>query len=178
MENKKNIKFFSIAVVVIAVLTGLDQWTKYLAVKYLKDQADIILIPGVFRLQYLENHGAAFGVLQNQQWLFSILTSVFLVFAFYAIYRIPKKKPFLLAYWILTVLTAGAIGNFIDRLAQKYVVDFAYFSLIDFPIFNVADIYCTLSVAAFFLLILFGYKEDQLDELFHSILPGKKKEQE
>lgn len=178
MKNNKNAKFFLIAVLVIAALTAVDQWTKHLAVLYLKNQSDIDLIPGVFKLQYLENHGAAFGVLQNQQWLFSILTTVFLVFAFYTLYRIPKQKPFFAAYWILTVLTAGAIGNYIDRLSQKYVVDFAYFSLIDFPIFNVADIYCTLSVIAFFLLILFGYKEDEFDQLLQSILPHKKKVQE
>ena len=61
---------------------------------------------------------------------------------------------------VVDVLVAGAIGNFIDRLVNKYVIDFIYFSLIDFPIFNVADIYVTLSVIALFILIFFYYKEE------------------
>ena len=63
------------------------------------------------------------------------------------------------------VLTAGAIGNFIDRITQKYVVDFISFVLIHFPVFNVADIYVTVAVIAAFLLILFFYKEEDFDML-------------
>lgn len=62
-------------------------------------------------------------------------------------------------------MTAGAIGNFIDRLILVYVRDFLYFSLIDFPIFNVADIYVTVSAFAFFLLILVYYKDSDLEFL-------------
>ncbi|MDD3279593.1 MAG: signal peptidase II [Lachnospiraceae bacterium] len=178
MKTKKNSIYLLLSLAVIGILTALDQWTKYLAVAHLKGQPDILLIPGVLQLQYLENHGAAFGILQNQQWLFTALTLIFLAFALFALYRIPKEKPFMITFWVLTVLTAGALGNFIDRLVQKYVVDFVYFSLINFPIFNVADIYCTLSVAVFFILILFVYKEEQLTCLYHSIIPEKKKSQE
>ena len=63
------------------------------------------------------------------------------------------------------VLFSGALGNFIDRLVHKYVVDFIYFSIIDFPVFNVADIYVTLSVITFVVLLLFKYKDNDFDFL-------------
>ena len=65
----------------------------------------------------------------------------------------------------MIILTAGAIGNFIDRLTRGYVVDFFYFSLIDFPIFNVADIYVVVATIGLFILFLFVYKEKDLEFL-------------
>lgn len=66
-------------------------------------------------------------------------------------------------YVTLVVLLAGALGNFYDRLFQGYVIDFIYFSLIDFPVFNVADIYVTLSVIVLIVMVLFVYKGDELE---------------
>ena len=71
------------------------------------------------------------------------------------------------------MLFAGGIGNFIDRIRLNYVIDFLYFSLIDFPIFNVEDIYVTLAAFAMILLGLFYYKDEDYDEIFP---PKKKKE--
>jgi signal peptidase II len=70
---------------------------------------------------------------------------------------------------LLVLVASGAIGNMIDRLSQNYVVDFVYFSLINFPIFNVADIYVTCSTVGLILAILFYYKED--DFRFLSLKP-------
>lgn len=165
--KKKNWAYIGIAILAITLLLGLDQWTKHQAVIHLKNQSNIALIEGVLELQYLENRGAAFGVLQNQQWLFVILTFVFLAVAFYVFWKLPKTHHFLPIYWVFVVLAAGAVGNFIDRITQKYVVDFIYFKLINFPIFNVADIYLTLSTAALFILILFIYKDTDYDLIFH-----------
>lgn len=166
-NNKKNWRYMGIAVVVIALLLGLDQWTKHLAVTHLKDQPNIVLIKGVLELEYLENRGAAFGLLQNQQWLFVILTVIFLCAALFVFWKLPKIRRFMPIYWVFVVLSAGAIGNFIDRITHKYVVDFVSFRLINFPIFNVADIFLTLSAATMFLLILFVYKDEDYDKLFH-----------
>ena len=63
------------------------------------------------------------------------------------------------------MICSGALGNFIDRIAHRYVVDFFYFELIDFPVFNVADIYVTVSAVLLILLILFYYKEDELSQI-------------
>ena len=77
----------------------------------------------------------------------------------------PKSKKFLPLNYIIVFLIAGAVGNYIDRIINHYVVDFIYFSLINFPVFNVADCYVTVSVIILFILILFFYKDEDLDYL-------------
>lgn len=150
----------------IAIL--FDQWTKYLAVAHLKDKAAYTLINDVFELQYLENRGAAFGMLQNQQILFVIISIVVLAIAGFVYVKLPKKRRFHLLRICILGITAGAIGNMIDRVRLNYVVDFFYFKLIDFPIFNVADIYVTVSTIGFILLVLFYYSEEEMDAVFSS----------
>ena len=83
---------------------------------------------------------------------------------------LPNNKRFVYLDWILVFMSAGAIGNLIDRISQQFVVDFLYFKLIDFPIFNVADIYVTCSVILLLILGVFYYK----DEDFEMIFPSKK----
>lgn len=144
----------------LGLLLFLDQWTKFLAVHYLKGKEDLILIPGVLRLHYLENRGAAFGILQNQQWLFSVLTVVILAAVLYLLIRMPKTRYYLPVHVLGVILIAGALGNFYDRLFHKYVVDFFYFELIDFPVFNIADIYLTCSIFLFLILFFFRYQEE------------------
>lgn len=161
MNKKRNNKVFYAAWLIIGtvLLTAFDQWTKYLAVIYLNGQDAISLIPGVLELQYLENHGAAFGLLQNQQWLFYVMTVVMTAVIVWLYFKLPRTKKYLPGHLIGVVLLAGAFGNFIDRIRFRYVVDFIYFRLIDFPIFNVADIYVTVSAAVIFILVLFVYKD-------------------
>ena len=152
------------------LLVFLDQWTKSLAVKYLMGNEGIPIIDGVFRLKYLENRGAAFGMLQNQQVFFAIMTIAVLAGLGYMYYRLPVTKRYMPLEYNTILLLSGAIGNFIDRVFQNYVVDFLYFELIDFPIFNVADCYVVIATAIYALLILFYYKEEELD----FIIPKKK----
>ena len=162
-----------IGLITSALLIFIDQLTKNLAVAHLKDQKPMILWEGVFELRYLENRGAAFGILQNQRMFFLILTGVVLLIITYVyLKRIPNERHFLWLNLVAILFFVVAIGNFIDRFVQDYVVDFFYFRLIDFPIFNVADIYVT--VAAFLLIVLgfFYYKEEDFERIF----PSKKKE--
>lgn len=172
MENrKKRTAYIAAGLLGTALLTFLDQWTKYLAVTHLAGQENIVWIPGVFQLQYLENRGAAFGILQNKLWVFVLLTVFYLIFAIWIFLRLPRQKHYLPLHIAAVVLTAGALGNFIDRIRLGYVVDFFYFSLIDFPIFNVADIYVVVSFIVLVICILFIYKEDDF-----SFLSRKKRE--
>ncbi len=150
----------------LLVLLLLDQWTKLLAIAHLKGQADIQLWPGVFSLHYLENHGAAFGILKDQQWAFLLLAAVFLVAAVIVYTRMPFTLRMLPLRIITIFIAAGAVGNMIDRMYRHYVVDFFYFSLIDFPVFNVADIYITCSAVLLVLLVVFCYKDEELEILF------------
>lgn len=165
--KRNNRKLYTICFIIgVLLLTALDQWTKSLAVAFLKGQPNIVLIPGVLELEYLENPGAAFGILAHQQVFFYIITVVLLAGILYVFYKVPMTKHFLPVHIVLTVIVAGAVGNLIDRVVQQYVVDFIYFSLIDFPKFNVADIYITLGCIVVFLLTLFKYKDDEFDMLF------------
>lgn len=158
---KKRIK----TIIVFLILVLADQGTKLWAISALKDKAPIPLIQGIFELQYLENRGAAFGIFQNKQWFFLIITIIVVGVLLWFLVHIPDEKKYRYLYWCLCILGSGAVGNMIDRLLRKYVVDFIYFKLIDFPIFNVADIYVTVSVFCLVLLFFFYYKEEDLEKM-------------
>ena len=172
MENKHSVTIYGISGFIgTVILTLFDQWTKHLAILHLDGQDALVLLPGVFELRYLENRGAAFGILQNKIWIFAILTVIYLCAAIWIYFKIPRVKKYRILHIIAVVLTAGALGNFIDRIRLGYVVDFFYFSLIDFPIFNVADIFVVISFILLAICILFVYKEEDL-----SFLSFKKQE--
>ena len=145
----------------------LDQWTKHLAVTKLQGKTPFILINKVFQLCYLENRGAAFGLLQNQRIFFLICALVILIFAIWIYGKLPNAQRYLPLRICAVLIVGGAFGNCIDRIRLNYVVDFFYFKLIDFPIFNVADIYVTVAAFLLVILILVYYKEEDLERIFH-----------
>lgn len=147
----------------ICALVALDQYTKYLAVIHLKDKPAFIIFNGVLELNYLENKGAAFGMLQNQKAFFIFVAVVILSVIGYVLIKTPDNKKYRILHLILSLIAAGAIGNMIDRIRLNYVVDFIYFVLINFPIFNVADMYVTISTVVLVILLLFVYKEEDLN---------------
>lgn len=159
-DKKRSYILYSCAGILGLIL--LDQFTKYLARGYLRGAEDIIWIPHVFQLHYLENRGAAFGLLQDQKIFFLILCALFLGAALWFMLRIPAVSHYIPLYVITAGLSAGAAGNGIDRLLRGYVVDFFYFSLIDFPVFNMADIYVVVSGFFLVLYVCFVYKEEDL----------------
>ena len=163
--EKKRLATFLLFLVSTAVLVAFDQWTKNLAVEHLKGQEDISLIPGVLCLHYLENRGAAFGIFQDQRTFLLILTAIILICVCYVLWRIPSDKKYNLLKLLCVMITAGGIGNLIDRVRLNYVVDFIYFSLIDFPVFNVADIYVTTSMFLLLILVLCYYKDEDFQFL-------------
>ena len=159
---KREIKMFIGCVFLIL----LDQVTKLLALQNLKGQNPVTLIPDVFQLLYVENRGAAFGILQNRQWVFLIITVIVLAALVWALPKIPQERHFLPLTLCLCFIGAGAVGNMIDRIFRGYVVDFFYFKLIDFPVFNVADIYVTTAAVILIVLIVILYKEEDFDRIF------------
>jgi lipoprotein signal peptidase len=123
------------------------------------------LIKDIFELAYVENRGAAFGMMQNKQ-VFFILTTVLVVgLILWIFHTMPMEKKFIPARITLVFIIAGAVGNFIDRVMQGFVVDFLYFKLINFPVFNVADIYVTCAVFVLAYLLLIFYKEEDIDRI-------------
>lgn len=163
--KRKTLKFHVFFWMGTLALLALDRFSKALAVEHLKGHAPIPILKNVFCLQYLENRGAAFGILQGQKIFFELLAiAVFaIVLLFYL--RLPMRPKYYPLYIAMSLLLSGGGGNFIDRVLRNYVVDFFYFELIDFPIFNVADIYVTCSVILFLFLFLFYYKEEDIGQM-------------
>ncbi len=166
-ENKKTSRIASCILWILlwGILILLDLGTKAAAVQALQGKPPIVLIDGVLELLYIQNTGAAFSLLENAQWLFILIAVLAVVLITLFLIRIPKKRRFLPLQVLLTLISAGAVGNLIDRIRLGYVRDFIYFSLIDFPVFNVADIYVTVSTVLLVLVVLFYYKEEDFDFL-------------
>ena len=160
-ENKRK-WIYATDLCLFALLLFADQMTKYLAIVHLKDRAPLVLVEGVFELQYLENRGSAFGFLQGRKVFLLAVGLLFMALLLYLLFRLPARKKFLPLHICLTAIVAGGLGNMIDRFRFDYVVDFFSFVLIHYPIFNVADCYIVVSTIALFLLFLFVYREEDL----------------
>ena len=143
----------------LAILVLLDQLTKYAAVLHLKNQSGISLIPDVFELYYLENRGAAWGLLENARYFFLVTAVILTGLIFYYYRKLPSDRHWNLCRFLMIMLASGAAGNAIDRFVHGYVIDFLYFSAIHFPVFNVADCYVTVSI----VLFLFFYRKEVCD---------------
>jgi len=172
--SKKKRTFIIIDFIMILILIGIDQFTKHLAVINLKDKPAFPIIKGVFELNYLENRGAAFGMLQNQKGFFILISSIVLIAICYILIKMPEDKKYNIMHILLVLIASGAVGNMIDRVRLEYVVDFFYFVLINFPIFNMADIYVSVACVLLAIVMLFFYKEEDLD--FLNIRPQKIRE--
>lgn len=155
------------AAVLFCILVAADLFTKALAVQALQDGRHVELIHGVLEFYYIQNRGAAFGIFQNGTVILSFISLIALIALIVLYVRMPSSRKYLPLRIVLIYIAAGAAGNLIDRVLLHYVRDFIYFSLIDFPVFNVADIYVTCSVFVLAYLILFHYKEEDLDFLGH-----------
>lgn len=162
-KGKSKLLLFDLLLLIL--LIALDQYTKYIAVIKLKNKPAFGLIDGVLEFNYLENRGAAFGMLQNQKMFFVFIALVFLGVITYVLFRAPYEKKYNRLHFLLIMISGGAIGNLIDRLRFEYVVDFIYIVLINFPIFNVADIFVTLGTSVLVINVLFVYKENDFNFL-------------
>lgn len=149
MKRKVSI-FISILLLII-----LDQAVKGYVVKEIPLGGMRRFIPKVVSLTYLKNSGAAFSMLENQQWFFTIITLIAMGAAFVYLYRHIKGSIWLLLG--LTLIISGGIGNFIDRVRQGFVVDMFHLDFMNFAIFNVADIYLTVGVG---LLLIYLLREE------------------
>ena len=147
-----------------------DQLSKIAAEHFLPKPDGIQLIPKVLCLLYVENRGAAFGMLSGKQLLFIILTVALMVFLFLVWLRMPKTPYYAPLRCLAVLLCGGAAGNLMDRIFRGYVVDFIYFSIIDFPVFNLADIFVCVSCFLIVVLLIFHYKDQDF-----SWLTGDKK---
>ncbi|MCH5584736.1 signal peptidase II [Shimazuella sp. AN120528] len=151
--------FFIISILVIA----LDQVSKWWIVQHMELYQSISVVPDFFYITSHRNRGAAFGILQEQRWLFIIVT-IGVVIAI-IVYMVRMKKESILTKTALSFVLGGAVGNLIDRIRTGEVVDFFHFQFgsYHFPIFNVADSSICVGVVLFLIANLMDYKKEQYD---------------
>ena len=145
--------------IVTVLLILADQISKFLTVKYLKPVSSIAMINGIFSLTYVENKGAAFGILQNARWVFIVATIVAIIAMVW--YKRKFKPQGKIINTSLCLLLSGALGNMIDRIFLGYVVDMLEVTFIDYPVFNVADCFVVVGAILLCIYILFIYKEPE-----------------
>lgn len=155
-----------IAAVMLVALVAIDQVTKYMAKAFLEGKEAFPIIKNILELQYLEggNTGAAFGLFSGKTLALAVVSLVAFLILLFAIYKFSTNPK---NFWLcisLVVMAAGALGNCIDRFVNQYVIDFIYFKCIDFPIFNVADCYVTVSAVVIFLLVAFSKDEEKVSK--------------
>lgn len=145
-----------LAIIICLIVLAADQASKFWAVNNLQSTKGIKIIGDVLEFQYVENRGAAFGILQGQMWLFYVLTVVVIAILIYYLFHYVKDSLFMNI--TIGLILGGALGNFVDRLFRSFVVDFIKIDLIDsyrFPVFNIADIAITVGAVLFFIYVLF-----------------------
>lgn len=138
-----------------------DQLSKYFAIERLKGSISHVIIPGFLKFTYVENYGAAFGILKDKKMFFIIITLIIIMFISIFLIRYYNKINIFMKIG-LALLLGGAIGNFIDRVRFAYVVDFInvrLFNSYDFPVFNIADISIVCGTIIILILTLLNKEE-------------------
>ncbi|MBR3967430.1 MAG: signal peptidase II [Clostridia bacterium] len=144
--------------IIMAAVIAIDQITKWLAVQYLTKVETVPIIKDILHLTYLENEGAAFGMLKNNRWVFLVISTVAIIGLIIYLVKYPPKNKWLI--FGLSFIVGGGIGNMIDRLLLGYVVDFIDFRVINFAIFNGADSFVCIG-AVLVLIYVFFFSEEK-----------------
>lgn len=145
--------------VLTLILIIADQYTKHLAVKFIKPVGSVEVIKNILRFSYVENRGAAFGMLRDARWVFITVTVISVAaIVWWMVFRRPESR--LLRVSLLLILS-GALGNLIDRIMLGYVTDMIDVAFIDFPVFNFADCCVVVGAVLFAIYVLFVYKEPE-----------------
>lgn len=145
--------YLSLTMIIVLV----DQFTKYLTVQNIALHETIDFIPGFMSFTYLQNSGAAWSILEGQMWFFYIITTITIIVILYFLKTEGKTDK--IFGTILAFVLGGTIGNFIDRLLYKYVIDMIRVEFISFPVFNVADSFLTIGVIALFIYTIYQEKK-------------------
>ncbi len=170
-------------------IVGLDQWTKYLTMKHLAGGGEVKFIGNAVVFSYMQNRGMAWGLFQNAQFVLCLLTILAIAVIVFLYVRTPFKPEYRPIRIAEVMLVGGALGNLVDRIFRfdpaeggtyfhGYVVDMIYVKAINFPVFNVADIFVSLAFLSFLFLLIFVYNEDEFNKCFGNFPPRKKKEAE
>ena len=161
------ILFIILSTLGIGAIIAADQLVKIWAVNVLEPVGAMDFIPGFMRFAYVENHGAAFGMLANQRWIFIAVTVIMVAAAIFFLYSGRLKRP--LQYLPAICIIGGGIGNLIDRIGRGYVVDMFDFQFMNFAVFNVADIFVCVGAGLVMLYLIVDeveqYKKSKAEKL-------------
>ena len=144
-----------------AAILVIDIASKIWAIGWLKPNFSVPLWKNVFHLTYVENRGAAFGIFQGGTAFFIVFTVVILALIVYVIKKYAKESKLLSLS--LVFIAGGAVGNLIDRVLRGFVIDFFDFCLINFPVFNVADIFVCIGAAMLIVFVIFFDGKEKKD---------------
>ena len=148
------------AMIIVGVVF-LDQITKWLTVISLDLYESFPLIEGVFHFTYVQNTGAAFGMLKDHRWIFLVISTVAMIALSIMLWKNRKGSKLLCV--ALAMIIGGGLGNMIDRCLLGYVIDFLDFTLINFAVFNVADSFVCVGVGLFILELILEMKKEIKD---------------
>ncbi len=141
-----------LSLIIIFLVIGADQVSKYLVLQNIDMYEKVDVIPGLFHFTYIENKGAAFGMLSEHRWVFLAVSTVAIgAFLFYMIKYRPKDKLLNVA---IAMVVGGGIGNMIDRVARGSVVDFIDVDFMSFYVFNIADIFVCVGCGLMILYLI------------------------
>ena len=156
-----------LVIILSAVIVGIDQLIKYFVFNFLKPVGSVDVIPGLFSLDYVENKGAAFGMMANMRWVFIVFTIVVIAIILYVVFKKKITNKLFIASAIL--LIGGGIGNLIDRIFLGFVIDYLSISFFP-PVCNFADYCITIGTVLLLVYLLFfsdyfkSNKKDKLNE--------------
>ena len=139
--------------IIISLILVFDIFTKYLSSFYFK-VSEIEVIKNILYFTYVENRGAAFGIMQNKQWFFILITLILIIAMI--LYILKVKPQDILLKLSLSFIIGGGIGNLIDRVFKGYVVDFIDLRIINYPVFNIADCFVVIGAVLLCVYILFS----------------------
>ena len=146
------------------ILAVIDQISKLAALKYLKPVGSVSFIDGIMNFTFVENRGAAFGVLTGARWFFIVITiAVTIAAVIYIKKYMPNKREYGIVKLSIILILGGAWGNAFDRFFRGYVVDFFESVFIKWPVFNVADIYVVFGTILLAYAFIFVIKDDEND---------------
>jgi signal peptidase II len=150
--KKKTVRDYSLYSMIIVIGIVLDQLTKLLSSKFLSKVDTVPIIKDVLHLTYLENRGAAFGMLKDHRWVFMLISTVMIVgLSVYLFGGLAENKLYEIS---IAMIISGGIGNMFDRIGLGYVVDFIDFRLINFAVFNGADSFVCVGAGILILALI------------------------
>ncbi|MBQ7294952.1 MAG: signal peptidase II [Clostridia bacterium] len=150
------IKLASLAA--IALLVGADQLIKYFVDLYLKPLGSVVVIPKILQFSYYENDGAMMGMMSGKTTVMTVFAALCLILVCYILYT--GKLGYGIDFWSVVFVTAGGVGNLIDRVFRGYVIDYIEVLFVDFYIFNFADCLVTCAAAVIIISQIYQFKRD------------------